>query len=254
MIYLGSKNYLSGMSLSTLIARIEAREMTLTVINAPADAVADLRTQYADRNLEITDKTLTGFPREFAILSRDGTFVTAHSLDELRSDRPAGHDGTTTVPSKPILDHLDETLFTSYSIRQMFLASREIEDRAWRMKSGSLHAGFQTLDVLNGQTETYNQLGRHTELSVHAYAAPVSGNPVVPNHDHYTLHIEQAEEISRTWFVAYDGGGVEKNKCALLAEEREPRQFYGFWSYDPETVEYLIGYLQSTYGSVRTDS
>ena len=232
------------MSLHALITDIEARRMTLTVINAEESTVADIREQYADRNLEIAHKRFDGDPRRFAVLSRDGEFVTALGLDAVR----ASPDEPTTV-----LDHLDETLFTSYSIRQMFLASREIEDRAWRVESGEIHAGFQTLDVLEGQTEAYNQLGELTDLSVHAYAAPVGEDPNEPNHDHYTLHVERAAEISETWFVVYDGGGIDEKKCALLAEEREPRSFYGFWSYDPETVDYLLKYLQSTYSYFETD-
>jgi hypothetical protein len=231
------------MSLHALIADIEARRMTLTVVNAEESTVEEVRQQYADRNLEITHKRLDGDPRRFAVLSRDGEFVTALSLEEVRA--PPG--GPTTV-----LDHLDETLFTSYSIRQMFLASREIEDRAWRVEAGELHAGFQTLDVLEGQTEAYNQLGEHTDLSVHAYAVPGDG-PAVPNHDHYTLHVEGAAEISETWFVVYDGGGIAEKKCALLAEERDSRSFYGFWSYDPDTVDYLLEYLRGTYGRLETD-
>ena len=155
--------------------------------------------------------------------------------------------------SEPVLDHLEETLFTSYSIKQMFMASREIEDRAWRVGSGELHAGFQTLDVLTGQADAYNQLGAQTDLSVHAYAAPVSETPAVPNTEGFTLHVERDEEIEKTWFVVYDGGGVDENKCALLAEERGSREFYGFWSYDPDTVDYLLCYLQSNYASVGPD-
>ncbi len=227
------------MSLHALIAEVEARRMTLTVINAAERVVDEIRAQYADRNLEIVHSHLDGDPREFAVLSRDGEFITALGLDEVHA-APAREES--------VLDHLDETLFTSYSIRQMFLASREIEDRAWRIGSGSLHAGFQTLSVLSGQIEAYNQLGQYSDLAVHAYAAPDGEDASIPNHDHYTLHVEREREIRESWFVVYDGGGVDENKCALLAEERGQREFYGFWSYEPETVDYLCEYLQATYG------
>lgn len=225
------------MALRELITDVEARRMTLTVVNTAASTVEEIREQYADRNLEIRRETFDGDPRQFAVLSRDGEFVTALGLEEVRA--PPGTPLT-------VLDHLDETLFTSYSIRQMFLASREIEDRAWRVETGELHAGFQTVSILETQTEAYNRLGEHTDLSVHAYAAPVEGASP-PNHDHYALHVEPAAEIRETWFVVYDGGGIDENKCALLAEERDERSFYGFWSYDPDTVEYLLRYLRSTY-------
>jgi len=238
------------MSLRELIADIEARTMTLTVVNTPDSVVDDLREQYEDRHLTIDTRTLPEEPEQFAILSREDAFVTAVSLDDIYRPPETAQSAATGVERSPILDHLDETLFTSYSIEEMFMASREIEDRAWRIGSGELHAGFQTLSVLDGQTDAYNQLGEHTALSVHTYAAPVSDSPVVPDHEHFTLHIENDEEIQKTWFVAYDGDGVDENMCALLAEERGDREFYGFWTYDPKTVEYLIGYLKGNYGDV----
>ncbi len=241
------------MSLRELIAGVEAHEMTLTVLNASEAVVDELREQYRDRNLKITLQQLDGGPQGFAVLSRDGEFVTAVDIEDIRPATDQLGRGDDTTVYRPVLDYLDETMFTSYSIRQMFLASREIEDRAWRIGRGSLHAGFQTLEVLAGQTMAYNQLGEHSDLEVHAYAAPVGENPIVPNHDHYQIHIERADEIRKTWFVVYDGNGLDTNKCALLAEERGDRKFYGFWSYDPQTVDYLIGYLHSVYGFVETD-
>lgn len=238
------------MSLRDLIADIETRTMTLTVVNTPDGIVDDLRDQYEDRHLTIDTRMLPEEPEQFAILSREDTFVTAVSLDDIYRPPDAEQPTETGVERSPILDHLDETLFTSYSIEEMFMASREIEDRAWRIGSGELHAGFQTLSVLKGQTDAYTQLGEHTSLSVHTYAAPVSDTPVLPDHDAFRLHTEHDEEIQQTWFVAYDGDGVDENMCALLAEERGDREFYGFWTYDPNTVEYLIGYLKSNYGDV----
>ncbi|PSQ59906.1 MAG: histidine kinase, partial [Halobacteriales archaeon SW_9_67_25] len=36
-------------------------------------------------------------------------------------------------------------------------------------------------------------------------------------------------------------------RCALLAEEREERTFYGFWTYDGSTVEYVLDHLRARY-------
>lgn len=238
------------MSLRDLIADIESREMTLTVINTPSDIVSDLREQLADRNISVTAQEMADEPTQFAILRTEDTFVTAISIDELRTTtKPVDEETPPAERERGVIDHLEETLFTSYSIKQMYLASREIEDRAWRMSQGELHAGFQTLSVLADQAETYNQLGSNSNLSVHAYAAPDDEESVMPDNEEFELHIEDNEEIRTTWFVVYDGGGVDENKCALLAEERADREFYGFWTYEPHTVDYLLGYLQSTYGT-----
>ncbi|MFW5917611.1 MAG: DICT sensory domain-containing protein [Halorubrum sp.] len=249
------------MSLIELIAGVEAHEATLTVFNADPSVTDALRDHFADRNIRVVDgQTATG-PADFAVLERDGAFVTATGVDELLPEAPSGPapaddavDGETGTGAagsgarvgKPVLDHLDETMFTSYSRGDMVAASREIEDRAWRVGRGELHAGFQTLDVLTGEADTYDLLGGKADLDVHAYAAD-EGN--APDVEHYTVHVGQTAEIRETWFVAYDGGGLDEAKCALLAEERAPGEFYGFWSYDPETVDYVIEYLTDRYGA-----
>ncbi|GAB3701177.1 DICT sensory domain-containing protein [Halorubrum pallidum] len=246
------------MSLIELIAGVEAHEATLTVYNADAADTDALRDHFADRNIRIVGEQSVAGPEAFAALSRDGEFVTAVTVDELLpdaepptdggegedADAEPNHGGTRRVGGA-VLDHLDETMFTSYSRADMVAASREIEDRAWRVGDGELHAGFQTLDVLTGETDTYDVLGEKTDLDVHAYAAD-EGDP--PDVEHYTVHVGRTAEIRETWFVAYDGGGLDEAKCALLAEERDPGEFYGFWSYDPETVEYIIDYLTERYG------
>ena len=261
------------MSLIELIAGVEARKATLAVFNADPEVTTALREHFADRNIRIVDERSEAGPDGYAVLSRDGEFVTAAAVTDLLPDLggTADADGDGGAPGdaettgdgegalgppdnarigKPILDHLDETMFTSYSRGDMVAASREIEDRAWRVGDGELHAGFQTLDVLSGESDTYDLLGEKSDLDVHAYAAAEGDAPDV---EHYTVHTGRTAEIRETWFVAYDGGGYDDAKCALLAEERAPGEFYGFWSYDPETVDYIIDYLTGEYGVRSTD-
>jgi hypothetical protein len=236
------------MSFTELIAGVEDHEKTLTVFNADEAAVSTLREQFHDRNISVrTEATPSGKPDAFAVLSNEGEFVTAADLETVLSPDEGKTDPSFEgEPYQPILDHLDETLFTSYDIGQMVAASREIEDRAWRIGKGSLHSGFQRLSILSDQMDIYEQLAEKDSLDVHAYAVPDAD---VPDHDtDLTIHVERSDEIERSWFVAYDGAGVDVNKCALLAEEREPRSFYGFWTYDPATVDWIIDYLESTYG------
>jgi len=252
------------MSLIELIAGVEAREPTLTVFNADPAVTEQLREHFADRNVRIVEERTEEGPEGYAVLSRDGALVTAVGVGELLPGIDGGSDAIDDSPDdrdaeaphrkrvgEPILDHLDETMFTSYSREDMVAASREIEDRAWRVGDGELHAGFQTLDVLTGEADTYDLLGEKERLSVHAYAAN-EGDP--PDVEHYTVHVGETAEIRETWFVAYDGGGYDDAKCALLAEERTPGEFFGFWSYDPETVDYIVDYLTERYGgSEQTD-
>ncbi|WP_255196381.1 DICT sensory domain-containing protein [Halorarius litoreus] len=237
------------MSLTELIEGVEAHEKTLRVFNADPEVVDTLRVQFGDRNLTVVgESTPSGQPSAFVVLSQDDEFVTAASVAEVLVDDAEADPGFSADSYRPILDHLDETLFTSYDTQQMISASREIEDRAWRLGKGELHAGFQKLSILAPQMDVYERLAEKEGLDVHAYAAPDAD---VPRHDtDMTIHVERSDEIRRSWFVVYDGGGVDVNKCALLAEERESRAFYGFWTYDPDTVDWLVDYLGKAYGLV----
>ncbi len=236
------------MSLTELISGVEDHEKTLTVFNADDGTIKTLRKQFHDRNVSISgERTPSGKPKAFVVLADEDVFVTAASIDTILASDSAKQDpGFEGDPYRPILDHLDETMFTSYDIEQMVAASREIEDRAWRVGKGTLHSGFQKLSTLEGQMSIYEQLGDKRSLDVHAYAAPDAD---VPEHDtDLTIHVERSDEIERSWFVAYDGAGIDVNKCALLAEERESRAFYGFWTYDPTTVDFIIDHLETSYG------
>lgn len=236
------------MSLTELIAGVEDHEKTLTIFNADEETVSTLREQFHDRNLAVSaERTPSGKPEAFVVLSDDGQFVTATDVETLiRPGDERAEPGFEGESYQPILDHLDETLFTSYDIGQMVAASREIEDRAWRLGKGALHSGFQRLSILREQMDIYEQLAEKDALDVHAYAAP---DAEMPDHEtDLTIHVERSDEIERSWFVAYDGGGIDVNKCALLAEERGSRSFYGFWTYDPTTVDWIIEHLESTYG------
>jgi len=238
------------MSLMELIAGVEAHEKTLTVFNADDAVVEALRERFADRNLSVVGATAGDGPRAYAVLSHDDEFVTAVSVADVLVEGAPRSVGFDDATYRPILDSLDETMFTSYDVRQMVSASREIEDRAWRAGRGSLHAGFQTVTTLASQHDAYERLGGRDDLDVHAYAypdrTPAEGLP-------FTLHLERTEELERTWFVAYDGGGVDESKCALVAEERDPRRFYGFWTYDADTVDYVVDHLTRTYALAETD-
>lgn len=237
------------MSLTELISGVEDHELTLTIYNAP-DATSDLRKRFADRNVVVETGETSAGPDRFVALGKDERFVGAAGLDELLSDSEPQQTNFNGDPYQPILDQLDETLFTSFSRSKMLAASREIEDRAWRVGKGQLHTGFQRISTLLTQLETYSALGEREELTVHTYATP---DTEPPEQDEFVIHTEETKEIERSWFVTFDGGGLDHNKCALLAEERTPGEFYGFWTYDPDTVDYIISHLSSTYLRIDAD-
>jgi hypothetical protein len=235
------------MTLTELISGVKDHEKALTAFNADEERVDALRERFRDRNVSVfAERTPSGKPESFVVLAENGEFVTAAPLDDvLASPTTEASPGFDGEAYRPVLDRLDETTFTAYDVDRMVAASREIEDRAWRIGEGSLHSGFQRLSILEGQLDAYGQLANREGLSVYAYAAP---DTEMPDHGtDLTIRVERSEEIERSWFVVYDGGGNDLDKCALVAEERDPRAFYGFWTYDPDTVDWIVDHLESTY-------
>ena len=122
-----------------------------------------------------------------------------------------------------LLGHLKETTFTSSDTEQLVYASREIEDRARRTGRGTVHAGFQQCSVMSEQRSVYTDLARRG-VAVYAYGVPDARPPTLgPGH----VRAASTDEITETWFVAFDGGGDETQKTALLAHERDDGTFDG---------------------------
>lgn len=238
------------MSLLDLLAGVEDAEKTLTVFNPDGGVADELRERFADRNLAVVTRTTLGGPRNFVVLSHRESFVTAVDAAELLRADPSRTSEPAPTAYRSILDHLDEATFTSYDRRRMLAASREIEDRAWRAGEGTLYAGFQAVERFERQREVYERLGGRDGLSVHAYVRPSSR--VRPAAD-VRLHLERSAEIRDSWFVAFDGGSDPGSRCALLAEERDPGRFYGVWTYDSDTVEYVVDHLRTSYALADSD-
>ncbi|GAA0659176.1 DICT sensory domain-containing protein [Salarchaeum japonicum] len=232
------------MGLRDIVSGVESREKTLTVYT-PTDALADaVRDYFASQNVRVAHEPVADAADARVELSDgDGERVTSvdvEAVDELVSGRSNREFGD-AVPYRALLEHLDRATFTSYDRRQMVTASREVEDRAWRVGEGLLVAGFQTLSTFETQHEAYRLLAE-TNLDVHVYGAPDADVASVGT----TLHPVDSPDVRETWFVAFDGGPSPEQKSALLAEEREPGEFYGFWTYDPDTVDRIIDAVPGT--------
>lgn len=136
---------------------------------------------------------------------------------------------------------LSDTVFSSMDRRQLLASSREIEDRAWRVGRGEIHAGFQSLSALEAQSGVYASLARRPSLAVHVYGS-ADGDPDRELSD-VIVHPTRAEDVVHHWFVVYDGGGDEFQKCAVLAEQVDDRTYRGFWTYDPAIVDDMLARL-----------
>ncbi|NEU58255.1 DICT sensory domain-containing protein [Halorussus sp. MSC15.2] len=235
------------MTLSSIIADVRGNERTLTVYD-PTDPndVSELRRHFEVQNVEVNEATVPEGPENFVVLQDDGEFLAAADLDTLRRAVTfesglieADDFGTTQVPE--ILKHVDDTTFTAYGKRRMILASREIEERAWRTGGGELHAGFQRLSLFRDQWDLYARIADRG-VHVHAYGLP-DWEP--PETEWLTVHDDDEPEVRDSWFVVFESR--DRDNCALLAEEREPNEFAGFWTYDDAVVGDVLGHLRSAY-------
>jgi len=230
---------------------IRRHEKELRLFNVDGtDAIREtLGAFFETQNVRIVvDRTASGRPEDIAVLS-DATEVLAvvdmSLLRELVEDVPAGTGqlGIADGEYEDVLRYLKETTFRSYDTEQLLFASREIEDRARRVGRGSIHAGFQRCSVIATQRSVYTDLARRG-VSVHAYGVPDATPPDLgPGH----VHAVPTDEIAKTWFVVFDGGGNDTQKTALLAREHDGGRFDGVWTYDPGLVDHVLGHLTQTY-------
>lgn len=235
-------------SLSAIVADVTGDQRTLTLYDAENPAAVDaVERHFEVQNVEVTEASAPDGPDNFAVLHDDGEFLAAADLDNLRQavTFEAGLVGATDfedtmVPE--VLTHVSDTTFTAYGKQRMILASREIEERAWRERGGELHAGFQKLSLLRDQWDLYERIASR-DVSVHVYGVP-DWQP--PETQWLTVHGEEVPEIRRSWFVVFEAPGT--GDCALVADEREPNEFAGFWTYDDAIVGDVLGHLRSRYG------
>lgn len=226
------------MSFTELIADVETRRKKLSVFTHRPEV--DLRRHLGSRHVEVEFEPLPGEEYgEFVVVSEDDEYVGSVELAALdRLINPDIHGpGTRELAEadyRYLLDLLDDTVFSALDRRQLLAASREIEDRALRVGDGSVAAGFQRLSAFRSQMEVYLNLASSTDLDVHVYGDADWQPPELPG---ITVHTSDDDEITETWFVAFDGHGDPWYKCALVAREVGDGRYEGFWTYDPPLVD-----------------
>lgn len=236
--------------LEDIIERVEGNKRTLTLYNVDVaervlrEIAAYFEPQLVDLRRASTDD---GFPRNFAVLHEDDQFIGAEDIETLaRYLSPEAGLQTRRLDQieyPDVLRHVDDATFTEYGKRRMIIASREVENRAWRSQSGTLHAGFQHLSTVLTQTEVYRRLAR-SGLDVHVYGQP---DRSIAGADVGTVHASSTDEIGSSWFVVFDGDGDDARKVALLAQEVGDDEFSGFWTHDSTIVDDVLSYLERTY-------
>ncbi|WP_181684595.1 DICT sensory domain-containing protein [Halorhabdus salina] len=239
------------MDLHGCIEAINNHEKELVLFNvAEGDRLGDHLADFFDtQNVRISSvQTASGRPADVAVLSAvDGVLAVLDGslLRELVTETNVGVNGVGFADTEyeAVLKHLKETTFTSTDRAQLHYASREIEDRARRIGSGTLYAGFQRFSLMAEQSSVYADIARHG-VTVHAFGVP---DDAAPDLGAAQVHAVETDEIATTWFVVFDGGDEDAQETALLAEQRGPDQFYGAWTYDAMLVDRVRTYLETEY-------
>jgi len=224
-------------SFADLVADVEERRRTITVY---APRLPDtLLSIFDTRHVALEHRHLPHDASEpFLTVTEGDSYLGSVDLPAVYDfERPEIHDvGSSDVVEaayRKLTSLLPDTVFSSLSRRQLLATSREIEDRAWRVGTGRLDVGFQSLSKLRAQTDVYTALTERG-LDVHLYGEIDGTPPLVPE---ATFHTDDdGDELGEVWFMAYDGGRTPGQACGLVAEERTDG-FTGFWTYDPAVVE-----------------
>lgn len=238
-------------TLGDQLEAVERRRKRLDVYTKREATVSELAAQFATRNVRVVQNAYpAGTDEEFIVVrDGDGAAQGAIGLERFRAltapdVQPPWSRSETAVALTELFDFLAGTLFTSFSRRQMLAVSREIEERAWRVDGGRLYVGFQNAAAVDAQAAVYNRFARHSTVGIQLFIEDELDGRL---HESIGVVSDSREEIGRFWFLLFDGDGADQSKCGLLAEEREPGRFYGFWTYEPGTVDEIIDYLRDTY-------
>jgi len=243
------------MSLSEIVQDTGTGEKTLRICNFTGDRseLKGIARYFSSQEVELTvDRTESSLPRDVVFLEADGRLLAADPVRDLqayvegweRSETP----GLRTEPPS-VIESMTETRFESYDKRRMIHASRLVEFRGWNVGEGELHAGFQQLSKIDFQRNVYRNLGR-SDLDVHVYGADDGGAVSSAEEMGLQVHASDADEIVDHWWVAYDGNGDDEDKSLLLAQERGPNEFFGFWSDDSALVDDTIARLETLQDSL----
>lgn len=212
--------------------------------------------QFATRNVTVEHRGLPpNGPEPFVAIYEREEFAGNIRLDDLQDllappvVRPGERDGL-AEGYRALFDTLEETLFSALDRRQLLATSREFENRALRVGTGTLRVGFQQLSVFEAQTGVYRRLGTDTSLDIHVYGEPDWSPPAIEN---VTVHEDADGSLAPFWCLAFDGGHDESQACALVAREREDEVagderggdgYVGFWTYDPGLVADILSTLE----------
>ena len=236
-------------SLADLVERVTGEGPTLTLCNVDDSEDLDaVRSYFRRLNVAVRTATLsTTAPGDVALLHRDEELVAASPLPAVRAAvETVDHDGGRSI-RPAVVERTAHDVFGADGAdrRTLVRASRTVERLVLRRGEGTLHAGFQSLSNLTadrGTRRIYDALA-DAGVDLHLYGAPDADLPEWPT---ATVHGTAAPELADAWFVACDAADPA-GAGALVALERSPGEYDGYWTYCPERAAAVVEYLEDMY-------
>ncbi|MFC6954606.1 DICT sensory domain-containing protein [Halorubellus litoreus] len=234
-----------------LIGRARTARSQFTVyVGADDRGDVDVAERFANHDVHVEYRTLpSGGPAPFVVVERDGEFAGAIALADLADllEPPVVRPGDADDVSdgyRVLFEVLDDTVFTAMARRELLAVSREIEERAFRIGTGVLHAGFQSMSRYRAQFDVYRTLATDTDLDVHVYGADDWSPPEVPGIAYHDYPVVDGE---RYWVIAFLGGDEDSTANALLARQ-DGDAYDGFWTDDPDIASEVASALDPAAG------
>lgn len=235
-------------TLREILQAVEDYRQVVTVYNYTGDdtGLGNLRRFFGNQNVELRSRrTPDGVPRDFVVLHRKGEFLAADRFEDVHTaamgrEAVASPDSLETMPYPTVLDAVDHTIFEGYDKSTMIGISRGVEQFAWRAAEGEIHAGFQRLSLIDQQREIYESLADRG-VGVHVYGQADTDART----QNFTTHAYDDEEITRSWFVVFDRDDGPRR--GLLAWERVPGDFHGFWTTRDEPIDAVLARVRERF-------
>jgi len=237
------------MTVGHLLDRFSGSTVTMTVYGSDPD-LGHLDRLESDR-ITVACRALPAPDSEaFVVVRQADRFTGTVRLDVLQEflSESGSQQRTRPIPSPDedvqlLLSSLTNTVLPSLGRAPLLATAHEFEDRAYRVGRGTLRVSFQSLSTFRAQVDRYRTLAADTDLDIHIYGRDDWDPPAIPG---VTVHAISDTEFARLWLLAFDGAGDATDKCALVAEETDPGQYRGFWTYDPPAVDDIIATVASS--------
>lgn len=205
----------------------------------------DVEAQFSAHDVDVDHQPLPGGrPEPFMVVEEDGEFAGAIALEDLEGllEPPVVRPGPADEVSdgyRVLFEVLDNTMFRAMTRRELLAVAREIEERAFRIGTGTLQVSFQRLSAFEAQTDLYRLLASETDLDVHVYGREDWTPPTIAG---ITYHEDPEGALEAYWALAFVGGDHERHTSALVARE-ETDGYDGFWTDDPDLTRRVMAEL-----------